>query len=143
MRQIIFMLTIGIVLVSCVNATDIYVSNDSIREVAPCDIGNPCTLNYANQNAEAGDTVYIRGGTYEISSGAAISPVDSGLEGNPITYSNYNGEIVQFTATGTASAVSITNGQNYIKVTGLKFDKFRLHLNIGSSPTGLKVKKVV
>ena len=47
------------------------------------------TIGKANQNLQAGDTVYIGGGTYD-----RINPANSGASGNYITYKNYNSETV-------------------------------------------------
>jgi len=46
------------------------------------------TIGKANQELQAGDTVYIREGTYE----ETIRPGRSGTEGNYITYARYNNE---------------------------------------------------
>ena len=44
---------------------------------------------------QSGDTVYIRGGTYTISSSRqAIYPSSGGIEGSSIVYSGYQDEIV-------------------------------------------------
>lgn len=89
------------------------------------------TIHKANQTLEAGDTVYIRGGTYSIS-GIGINPSNSGVEGKPITYTNYNDEDVRFIgADNTCWAVKIFGGiqdspeaRNYIIVKGLHFAYF-------------------
>ncbi|MDQ0897889.1 MULTISPECIES: carbohydrate-binding protein [unclassified Paenibacillus] len=48
------------------------------------------TIQKAASLAQAGDTVYIRGGTYR----ETVTPAYSGSAGNPITFQNYNGETV-------------------------------------------------
>jgi hypothetical protein len=52
------------------------------------------TLQYAMSNVEAGDTVYLRGGTYAVTSAQAITsnPGLVGTEANPICFFNYPGE---------------------------------------------------
>jgi len=62
------------------------------------DINMPCSASTAMNNAQAGDTVYFRGGAYKApvtpSSGytPAFHPVNSGTDGNPITFKAYQGE---------------------------------------------------
>lgn len=60
----------------------------------------PCTPETAMKNARAGDVVYFRGGvggTYDVTprewTQPALSPSNSGTEGNPIVFRNYPGEI--------------------------------------------------
>ena len=98
MRYVILLIIPFFILPSLVSADVYYVSDVSNRETAPCDIGNPCTLRFANLDAEAGDTVYLRGGTYS-SSGrtGVIYPVNSGTENNHITYTRYQDELVTLT----------------------------------------------
>jgi hypothetical protein len=82
----------------CVADTATYfVDRDSIG--GTCDDSNPgtetapwCTIDKANTTLTAGDTVYIRAGTYP---GATIQPTSSGSsETTRITYSAYIGEEV-------------------------------------------------
>jgi hypothetical protein len=51
------------------------------------------TVQRAHDVAVAGDTIYVRGGTYDISSQLVFSR--SGVSGRPITLRNYPGEIVR------------------------------------------------
>lgn len=53
------------------------------------------TLQYAMSNVSAGDTVYLRGGTYAVTSAQAITsnPGLVGTEANPICFFNYPGEV--------------------------------------------------
>ena len=48
------------------------------------------TIGKANATLRAGDTVYVRAGTYD----GIIEPYQSGSSGAPITYMNYSGETV-------------------------------------------------
>ncbi len=43
---------------------------------------------------QGGITVYVRGGEYNISEGLLLENQDSGVEGSPITYRNYQNETV-------------------------------------------------
>ena len=62
----------------------------------PGTIGSPwATLQYAMSNVVAGDTVYLRGGTYAVTSAQGITS-NPGLVGtalNPICFYNYPGEV--------------------------------------------------
>jgi hypothetical protein len=91
------------------------------------------TIAKANTTLVAGDTVYIKGGTYSGITGSAIDPVNTGTRGNMITYSSYNNEDVQIVGSGTSSfAVDIDSEygtvRSYIKVHDLHFTKFMRHL---------------
>ena len=71
------------------------------------------TIAKANLSLRAGDTVFIRGGTYQES----ISPVNSGIPGNPISYKKYQSENVIIS--GVSSGIFLDN-KNYITVEGFK-----------------------
>ncbi|MBI2266178.1 MAG: right-handed parallel beta-helix repeat-containing protein [Armatimonadetes bacterium] len=58
--------------------------------------GNPWSLNKANQSAQAGDTVFFRGGTYN----GQLKPANSGSEGKDITFAAYPGERPTIDGTG-------------------------------------------
>ena len=76
-------------------------------------IDNPWkTIDKANKTVKAGDTVFIRGGTY---SGEQIYPMSNGTATNRITYRNYGDEQVRITDVGTAI---LLNNRTYITVSG-------------------------
>lgn len=62
-------------------------------------INTPCSAGTAMAHAVAGDTVYFRGGMYNIPftgwvfQQAELQPSNSGTPGNPITFRNYPGEV--------------------------------------------------
>jgi hypothetical protein len=101
-----------------------------------------CSLTTANSNAFAGDTIYLRGGTYSGITGDAINPTNTGTAGNIITFSSYNGEDVQLIGSGTSSSAVNLDSQcqdggtihpcavtrNYIKIHDLHFSNFNKHL---------------
>jgi len=70
------------------------------------------TITKANQTLKAGDTVYIKGGTYS----NYINPSRSGTASNRITYRNYGTDVV--TISGAAYAVYL-NGKDYITIDGI------------------------
>lgn len=81
----------------------------------------PCSMPVANTNASAGDTVYIKAGTYN----NYIAPVHSGTSAaNAIIYRNYETDTV--TISDASYGISL-NGKSYIIVQGIDFynlDKF-------------------
>ena len=96
-----------------------------------------CSLSTANNNAIAGDTIYLRGGTYYIT-GSGINPINSGVKGAPITYMNHNDEAVEFVGDAQYSfAINLNSDygtiRNYIHIRGfpnnpIKFTNFYRHL---------------
>lgn len=105
-----------------------YVASDGSG--SSCTLESPCALSYATNNATAGDVVNIRGGTYNFAeaSSRAISPSNSGSEGNLITFQAYTGETPLFVCTNRGSAANIMgiyfSGKSYIKVSGISFQDF-------------------
>jgi hypothetical protein len=110
---------------------DHYVSaSGSATWAASTSIDTPCSLSTACSNAEAGDTCYLRGGTYTIgSTGIAVAmEVDnSGEAGNLITFSAYGGEVPILTQAGlTYKCYGLfLNGVDYIKLYGIHFKNFQ------------------
>ena len=98
-------------------AADYYVSPTGAASWANCLSAAPlsgtaaCSLSTANTNAAAGNTIYLRAGTYT----TGIAPSKSGTAAARITYQNYNNEVVTLTA---STAISL-NGKNYVTVTGI------------------------
>ena len=104
---------------------------------APLDGAAACSLATANNNAVAGDTIYLRGGTYRQtdSSGCGnnyecgIDPRNRGTAEARITYSAYAGETPIITAdagTTLSRGIAIRQGTGrgvgtYIRVTGITF----------------------
>lgn len=82
------------------------------------DINNPyATVQKALENVEAGQTIYLREGTYT----ALNTFVTSGQEGNYITLRNYPNEKPYLTMTnGTDGAILSLDGNDYIKIEGLE-----------------------
>ena len=77
------------------------------------------TIGKANSRLKAGDTVYIRAGTYSSDSSEQINPANSGTSGNYITYQNYNDEVVTITG-GSLHHADLSN-KSYIKIDGIRF----------------------
>jgi VCBS repeat-containing protein len=73
------------------------------------------TIQKAANTVAAGDTVYIRTGTYN----EFVDIESSGTENNYITFMNYNSESVTLTGGGTQDSVIYIETQNYIRIKGL------------------------
>jgi len=78
------------------------------------------TITKAASTLVAGDTVYVKEGTYS----EIVSPVNSGTEGNYITYAAYPGHTVINDLNGVSTnfwdAGFVTTGKSYIKVSGFQ-----------------------
>jgi hypothetical protein len=84
-----------------------------------------CSLSTANTNAVAGNTIYLRGGTY---SSQEIWPSNSGIsDSNRIVYTSYNQENV--TIRDSAYGIYIYK-KSYITVTGINFFNLRRFMRI-------------
>jgi hypothetical protein len=113
--------------------TGYYVDRDSIG--GACSDSNPgtltepwCTVDKANETLTAGDTVYIRAGTYD---GETIQPSNAGSsESERITYTSYEGETVTFTASVYCVRLQETS---YISVLNLRFIDCERNLYIQAS----------
>lgn len=78
-----------------------------------------CALSTANTNAVAGDTIYIKAGTYTYASGTAIRPTNSGTSAAArITYSRAPGEAKPVFNIDAATFVNLSS-RSYVKVDGL------------------------
>lgn len=88
------------------------------NDANPGTLGEPfATMARGQQAASAGDTVYLRGGTYRFVSNSAANGVTlnkSGSSGKPITYAAYEAEVPVFDFSGMTAAERITG----IRVTG-------------------------
>ena len=97
----------------------------SCRGDLPLNGPSACALSTANTNASAGDTVYLRGGTY---SGQEIRPSNSGtFESNRIVFANYNQENVLIR--DSAYGIYIYK-KSYITVNGINFYSLRRFMRI-------------
>ena len=78
------------------------------------------TIQHAAGALVAGDTVYIRVGTYH----ERVFPANSGSDGNIITYAAYPGEVVTIDGTGVEvleyNGLFDLSGRSYIRVSGLR-----------------------
>lgn len=73
-------------------------------------LASPClTIQKAASVATAGQTVYVRTGTYR----ETVTPANSGTAGNPITYQAYNDETVIISGTEVITGWGIHTGNIY------------------------------
>jgi hypothetical protein len=146
MRNIIAITIMMLLLATTGYGATYYIDGTSGLDANTGTIGSPWkTLNKANTTLVAGDTVYIRGGTYTVgdysdpNAAKGIMPSNSGTSGNPITYSTYQDEVVNFIGQADSGVFSVgiwINQKSYIKVTGqslgqLNFSKMGVNLIIG------------
>lgn len=87
-----------------------------------------CSLGTANSNAAAGDTVYLRGGTY----GTTLQPANSGTLANRIVFAAYTGETPVITVPGSGYGFILDNN-SYVKITGITFKNNYVTGNIRNS----------
>ena len=100
----------------------------SCRGALPINGLSACALSTANTNAVAGDTIYLRGGTY---SDQEIRPSNSGTsDSNRIVYTSYNQEYV--TIRDSAYGIYIYK-KSYITVNGINFYNLRRFMRIYAS----------
>lgn len=97
----------------------------SCKGATPLSGTSACALSTANANASAGDTVYLRGGTY---SGQEIRPSNSGIsESNRIVFTSYDQEDVLIR--DSAYGIYIYK-KSYITVNGINFYSLRRFMRI-------------
>ena len=126
-------------------AKDLYVSTSGSDSITyeNNNISNPwASPKKAWYNAQAGDIVYFRAGTYTISSeiDTSISGYD-GTETNPITFTNYQNEFVTF-GCGTLDPVFDIE-KNWNIVDGITFDGGQTVFRIGNNTpvVGFTIRK--
>ena len=119
-------LTILLLAISLTASADVfYISPTGNNTTGNGSIGSPwLTLALPWAAASAGDTIYVRGGTYAYTTSNTLSN-KSGTEGSPIVIMNYPGEKPVFNYSGGApytslrAGFSITN-VDYIKIKGIR-----------------------
>src|SRR4030042_5896309 len=121
-RKILNVLTMFIILTASVGAaTDYYVDGQNGNDNNIGSFQFPFkTLKKTSESVRAGDTAYIRGGTYATGDNSAVLYMRySGTSGNRITWRNYNDEEVILRG----QPIGINFGtQKYITVDGITID---------------------
>lgn len=83
------------------------------------------TIAKANQTLQAGDTVFIRSGTFK----EVIKPVRSGTNANRIIFSNYSGEKVVIS---NVNEPLVLSSRSYITIRGLEFRNVGTYLTMAN-----------
>ena len=89
------------------------------------------TIQYAMTHANAGNTVYIRGGTYK----EVLTLNVSGTTGNPITFTNYAVEQVYIDGNNLAVTLLSISGKSNIVIRGLIFQN-----TLGNNSAGVFIE---
>lgn len=89
------------------------------------------TIQYAMDNATPGSTVYIRGNTYY----EQLELNVSGTSGNPIKFTNYNGENVYIDGSNGPGTLLYINNAHYISIEGLVFQNI-----LGNNGAGVYIE---
>jgi hypothetical protein len=116
---------------------------ENCKNDSPLNGTQACSIVTANANANAGDTINIRGGTYyyngtfnaTIIPGYPPYPTNrTGTSGNPITYTNYLNEEVIFDGNNALYSTGLElSGVNYIRVNGIHFKDYQYIFEIKNS----------
>lgn len=137
----IFVIILSLLFPSISLSATYYVDNATTSTTwATCNSpSTPCTPVTAMNNASAGDVVFFRGGTYVLNGNPVnstytgtstyqgwLQPVNSGVDGSPITFKAYPGEVpimdaAEQSAGSHACRAFGTNGADYITFEGFKF----------------------
>ena len=96
------------------HATDYYVASNGTQNAAGT-LAAPFTVNKAASTAKAGDTVYLRGGTYT----GSLNPLNSGTASAWITFSAYPGELPIFEGKGTGGTGIGSSTAQFVRYVGL------------------------
>ena len=119
------------------------------RSSAPLASNACCSLAIACASAKAGDTVYLRGGTYSVTAsyGVAMPIANSGEAGPPIkwiTFKNAPGETPALEGTAGARMWGLLlEGNSYVCVDGIQFAQFSDSGMIDNGSHHIEVKNCV
>ena len=130
---VVLALVVGSLLLSSNSSTNYYVSPTG-RDSNSGTLQAPFkTIQKALNTVSAGDTISIRGGTYN----EKLTVNTSGTSGNPITVENYENENVVLDGSGVSgSNIIYIYNKNYITIKGLEI----CNSSSGDTPTGIFVE---
>lgn len=115
-RYIFFLALLSFQTTTTAYAVDHYASPSGFATWAnSTNINTPCSISDAFGNADSGDTIYLRGGTYTIT--VPLETANNGESGNVITFENYIGETPHITATNIEAVIQIEH--EYVLLKGL------------------------
>ncbi|MCP4267546.1 MAG: right-handed parallel beta-helix repeat-containing protein [Candidatus Brocadiaceae bacterium] len=127
LRVTFFVLIIFVIVTKISQAETHYVApNGSAAWQQSISIDTPCAPTTAMNNAVAGDTVFFRGGMYELGAssgyGAVLEPLNSGVVDSPIVFKAYSGETPILNGAPEAAQDNVrvigTNCKDYITIDG-------------------------
>ncbi len=120
------LVAILLVFSSMATAKDYYVGASASGDGSGRDINNLTTLSNVNAVLAPGERAFLRGGTYV---DQFIKPVNSGTQGNPITYEPYSGEKPEFRGSknGAISVLVDLTDRSYITVDGISADGEKIY----------------
>jgi hypothetical protein len=146
----------GLIFTSLCFAAVHYVSpTGSATWLQSTNIDTPCSVYTAFANAKAGDTVYFRGGTYNITGTSSwyypdLQPSNSGTSGSPINFEGYQNEKVIFVADDSNSPVFGTRQKSYVNFRKFTVDtsrvtgsKLRYAFMFGSDSSSAKSSHII
>jgi hypothetical protein len=126
--RLLFLPIAAALIIGSAYAATYYVSSTGSAAWPQCtNAATPCSLDSANQNAQAGDTVYLKGGSYSFTGqyAEALAPAHSGTAGNWITFMNAPGETPEFSGTAGQRQWGIfLEGNSYVRIKGIVFRTF-------------------
>ena len=129
MFKAILTILIWIMIVGGASATDYYVGTDG-NNANVGTLSEPWqTITYAATQAQAGDTVYIKGGNYGHEH-VVIS--NSGTASNPIVFEGYDGVPVIDGQDRTGNGINI-NSKKYIKIKNIKVTQYEFGVRLDNS----------
>jgi parallel beta-helix repeat protein len=115
MRKLII-LVLFLIGASPVFATDYYVATTGSGTT--CSFASPCLTVQTvidNKTLAGGDNIYIRSGTYVITSAIVITSADDGSAGNYVTFSNYQNEDVTISTASHINMIEIGDTLNIVQ----------------------------
>ena len=131
MRPLVPLVIIGLLATATLNAADYYVSPSGLNTNPGTDALPFQTLGKAEALAVAGDTVFIKNGTYQnanygngktVNNGVVLRLTESGnTTAGHITFKNYPGHSPKIQFDG-AGGITFNSGVSYIIIEGLEFE---------------------
>lgn len=139
MRRLLYAFASACVFVGGISAADRYVSPTGNNANAGTLVAPWATIQYAASNANAGDTVYVRGGTYS----ERVNVTKNGTAAAPLIIREYPGEVPIIDQTGVTPAnggsalVTLTN-RSHVIIQGLTLQNYRT-ADDNKTPIGILV----
>ena len=137
--KVFFLILVFLLFGGSAQASDYYVSTSGSDSNSGLSISNPFkTIQKAADIVLAGDTVYVRGGTYK----EQITIKNSGKEGSPITFMAYPGEhpIIDGGSLNVSQGLFYISGKSYIVIDGFEIRNSNNYLILGRDSNNCTIK---